>query len=73
MKARAMLDLPEGWKAGEASLEVEIPAHTEGRIRLSAAAPRTPGRRRHVLGLSAVVDGRLHREFGQAIVDFLMA
>ncbi len=72
-KARAMLSLPEGWMGAAAgSGDVEIPPRTEGRIRLTATAPKSPSRRRHVLGISAAIDGRPMGEFAEAIIDFLV-
>ena len=50
--------------------ETQIPARTEGRVRLQATAPSSPDRRRHVLGLSAVIDGHPVGEFAEAIVNF---
>jgi glyoxylase-like metal-dependent hydrolase (beta-lactamase superfamily II) len=73
MKARAALTLPAGW-AGPAAGggNIEIPPRTEGRIRLTAIAPKSPSRRRHVLGISAVIDGRPLGEFAETIIDFLV-
>jgi glyoxylase-like metal-dependent hydrolase (beta-lactamase superfamily II) len=71
MKVRVTLNLPEGWKSSLTSGETQIPARTEGRIRLHATAPSAPDRRRHVLGISAVVDGHPVGEFAEAIVNFL--
>jgi len=71
LRVSVNLNLPEGWKSGSMSGETQIPPRTEGRIRLNTTAPLTPGRRRHVLGLSAVVDGNPVGEFAEAIVNFL--
>jgi len=71
MKVRVKLNLPEGWKSEHLSGETQIPARMEGRIRLQATAPSAPIRRRHVLGLSAVVDEIPVGEFAEAIVNFL--
>jgi glyoxylase-like metal-dependent hydrolase (beta-lactamase superfamily II) len=71
INVRVNLQLPEGWKSGLIQKETGIPARTEGRIRLRATAPSSPGVRRHVLGLSAVVDGSPMGEFAEAIVNFL--
>jgi glyoxylase-like metal-dependent hydrolase (beta-lactamase superfamily II) len=71
MKAQAMLNLPAGWAAGRAETS-QIPARSEGRIRLSATAPREPARRHQVLGLSAVINGKPLGEFAETIIDFLV-
>jgi glyoxylase-like metal-dependent hydrolase (beta-lactamase superfamily II) len=71
INVRVNLQLPEGWKSGIIQKETGIPARTEGRIRLQATAPSSPGRRRQVLGLSAVIDGSPMGEFAEAIVNFL--
>jgi len=71
MQISAELRLPDGWKPGSLAPEHEIPARTEGRIRLEAVAPLVPSRRRHVIGLAATVDGRPMGEFTEAIVNFL--
>ena len=71
MKAQITLNLPEGWKTDGTAGEAEIPARTEGRVRFRATAPSFPDRRRHVLGLSAVIDGKSVGEFAEAIVNFL--
>ncbi len=71
MKVRVTLNPPEGWKSDHLSGETHIPPRTEGCIRLRATAPSAPDRRRHVLGLSAVVDGNPVGEFAEAIVNFL--
>ena len=65
------LNLPEGWEGSRLSGETEIPARMEGRVRFQATAPSAPDRRRHVLGLTAVVDGKPMGEFAEAIVNFL--
>ena len=71
INVRVNLQLPEGWKSGLIQKETGIPARTEGRIRLQATAPSSPSARRHVLGLSAVVDGSPMGEFAEAVVNFL--
>ena len=71
MKVQVTLNLPEGWKSDGLTTETQIPARTEGRVRFRATAPSSPNRRRHVLGLSAVIDGRSVGEFAEAIVNFL--
>jgi glyoxylase-like metal-dependent hydrolase (beta-lactamase superfamily II) len=71
MKAQITLNLPEGWKTDGIAGETQIPARTEGRVRFRATAPSFPDRRRHVLGLSAVIDGKSVGEFAEAIVNFL--
>jgi len=71
MKIQVSLRLPEGWKSSQLAGETEIPARREGRIQLHATAPLAPDRRRHILGLSAVVDGSPVGEFAEAIVNFL--
>jgi len=71
LKVQVTLKLPEGWKSELGNGEAEIPARTEGRVRLRATAPTAPDRRRHVLGLSASVDGYSVGEFAEAIVDLL--
>jgi len=71
MKIQLTLHLPDGWKGGQRSGATEIPARTEQGVRLHATAPLAPDHRRHVLGLSAVVDGRPIGEFAEAIVNFL--
>ncbi len=70
-KAQAELVLPAGWTARQPSGAQEIPANTEGVIRLLAAAPANPPRRRQVIGLSVTFGGRRIGEFAEAIVDFL--
>jgi glyoxylase-like metal-dependent hydrolase (beta-lactamase superfamily II) len=70
-RVRVALNLPKGWQASKTKGEMEIPARTEGRFRLLAKAPGAPDRRRHVIGLSAVVDDRPFTEFAEAVVDFL--
>jgi glyoxylase-like metal-dependent hydrolase (beta-lactamase superfamily II) len=71
MKVQVTLNLPEGWKSDGITGESQIPARTEGRVRFRATAPLVPNRRRHVLGLSAVIDGRSVGEFAEAVVNFL--
>ena len=71
MKVQITLNLPEGWKSDGIAGEAQIPARTEGRVRFRATAPSLPDRRRHVLGLSAVIDGKSVGEFAEAIVNFL--
>ena len=71
MRAQITLNLPEGLKTDGIAGEAEIPARTEGRVRFRATAPSFPDRRRHVLGLSAVIDGKSVGEFAEAIVNFL--
>ena len=71
MQARAVLNLAEGWSAGGAG-DTVIPPRTEGRIRLSATAPKTPPVRHQVLGISAVIDGKPLGEFAETIIDFLV-
>jgi len=71
-KVQATLSLQKGWTSVHTSGELTIPARTEGRIRLSAVAPNA-SRRRHVLGISAVVDNQPVGEFGAAIIDLLSA
>ena len=71
MKVQVTLNVPEGWKSDGMTGETQIPARTEGRVRFRATAPLVPNRRRHVLGLSAVIDGRSVGEFAEAIVNFL--
>jgi hypothetical protein len=71
-RAHARLALPEGWKAQQADgQQAQIPARTEGKIRLTAVAPSTPVRRRHVIGISTAVDGAPLGEFAEAIVEIL--
>jgi glyoxylase-like metal-dependent hydrolase (beta-lactamase superfamily II) len=72
-KIQVSLNLPAGWQPIHTTGELTIPPRTEGRIRFSAAAPDAPSRRRHILGLSAVVDNQPIGEFGSAIVDLLSA
>ncbi len=67
------LKLQQGWKSVHTTGELTIPSRTEGRLRFTAVAPSTTARRRHVLGLSAVVDNQPVGEFGAAIVDLLSA
>jgi glyoxylase-like metal-dependent hydrolase (beta-lactamase superfamily II) len=71
MLARTELNVPRGWKVERTNLEIEIPARTEGRIRLGAITPSAPPRRRAVVGISANVNGKPLGEFAEAIVDFL--
>jgi glyoxylase-like metal-dependent hydrolase (beta-lactamase superfamily II) len=74
MRVGATLNVPAGWQAVEPvgkTGKTMIPARGEGRIRLGAVSPRSPGRRRHVLGISIVADGTRLGEFAEAIVDFL--
>jgi len=68
---RVLLNLQPGWKGIRPAAEQQIPARTEGRLRLSAMAPSAISRRRHVLGLSATVDGQPLGEFSAAIVDVM--
>jgi glyoxylase-like metal-dependent hydrolase (beta-lactamase superfamily II) len=70
-KVSVALALQEGWKEKRSVAVAEIPARTEGRLGLSAIAPERSDRRRHVLGISAVVDGRPMGESAAAIVDLL--
>jgi hypothetical protein len=67
----ATLKVPAGWKAVEPVEKTMIPARGEGRIRLSGVSPRSPVRRRAVLGISIVAEGTRLGEFAEAIVDFL--
>ena len=69
--ARAALALPEGWAQATPAGEQRIPPHTEGRLRLSAVAPKSPSRRHQVLGISATVDGKPLGEFAETIIDLL--
>jgi hypothetical protein len=71
MKVQVTLNLPEGWKSDGIAGETQIPARTEGRVRFRATAPSVPDKRRHVVGLSAVIDGKTVGEFAEAIVNFL--
>ena len=71
MKVQIALKLPEGWKSDGIAGETQIPPRTEGRVRLRAIAPSVPNWRRHVLGLSAMIDGRNVGEFAEAIVNFM--
>jgi hypothetical protein len=71
MKVQVNLNLPEGWKSDGIAGQTQIPARTEGRVRFRATAPSVPNKRRHVVGLSAVIDGRTVGEFAEAIVNFL--
>ncbi len=66
------LRVPAGWETPPIARAV-VPARSEGRVRFQITAPRTPVRRRHVLGLAATVDGLRLGEFAEAIVDFLAA
>lgn len=70
---QATLNLQRGWTGLHSTGELTIPARTEGSIRLSAVAPPSSPHRRHVLGLSAVVDNQSIGEFGVAIIDLLSA
>jgi glyoxylase-like metal-dependent hydrolase (beta-lactamase superfamily II) len=65
------LNLPDGWKPMRVQSAASVPPHSEGRLRLSAMAPAAARRRRHVLGLTASVDGRPLGEFAAAIVDLM--
>jgi hypothetical protein len=65
------LNLPRGWQALGSIGVGEIPAKTEGRIRLAARAPQLVSRRLQVVGLVAEVDGQPRGEFAEAIVDML--
>jgi hypothetical protein len=69
----AELRLPAGWQAGPFPPARVIPARTEGRIRFQAISPAAPVRRRQVIGLAVIVDGRPLGEFAEAIVDLLGA
>ena len=71
MTIQVTLNLPEGWKSHGIVGETRIAARTEGRVRFQATAPPSPDRRRHVLGLSAMVDRQPIGEFAEAIVNFL--
>ena len=71
-KVQVRLNLQEGWKGIQTVAAEEIPARTEGRLRLAAGAPAATSRRRHVLGLSATVDDHNRGEVADAIVDLLM-
>jgi glyoxylase-like metal-dependent hydrolase (beta-lactamase superfamily II) len=67
----AELKLPHGWQSAVASGAKVIPARTEGRIRLTAAAPPDTGRRRHVVGVAVAIEGHPLGEFAEAIVNVL--
>ncbi len=64
------LRAPLGWQV-DSSGSITIPAHTEGKIRLSALAPQQPPMRRQVLGLAAHFGDRNLGEITEAIVDYL--
>ena len=70
-RVSAELKLPQGWTPGRNAGIQEIPSQSEGRIRLTATSPSAPDRRRHVIGLAAIVDGQPLGEFAEAIVNFL--
>lgn len=72
-KFQVSLNLQKGWQPVHTAGELTIPARKEGRIRLSAVAPDSTPRRRHVLGLSAIADNQPIGEFGAAIIDLLSA
>jgi hypothetical protein len=68
-KVRIVLALQPGWTGIRTAEEQTVPARTEAVFPLSATAPAETSRRRFVLGLSAVVDGKPLGEFSSAVVD----
>jgi hypothetical protein len=68
-RVRIMLALQPGWTAIRTAEEQTVAARTEAVFPLSATAPTTRSRRRFVLGLSVVVDGKPLGEFSSAVVD----
>jgi len=70
-QALAELRAPSGWRV-ERAAPVTIPAHTEGKVRLTAIAPEHPPIRREVLGLAVRFDGHNLGEIAEALVDYLM-
>ena len=68
--ASAELRVPAGW-APPPVAKATIRARSEASIRFQLTTPRTPVRRRQVLGLTADFDGIRLGEFAEAIVDFL--
>lgn len=69
-KASAELRVPAGWQL-EGGGEATIPAHSEGKIRLTALGPQDPKLRRQVLGLAVQFDQHYLGEFAEAIIDYL--
>ena len=69
--ASAELRAPLGWQVAGAG-PARIPAHSEGKIRLTAFAPQHPSMRRHVLGLVIHFDQHNLGEFAEAIIDYLL-
>jgi glyoxylase-like metal-dependent hydrolase (beta-lactamase superfamily II) len=68
-KVQVGLGLPAGWTAVAASTEQIVAGGAEGHLHLSARAPAGTSRRRHVLGISANIDGQELTEFAAAVVD----
>lgn len=69
-QASAELRAPSGWRTEKAT-PVTIPAHTEGKVRLTAIAPTHPQFRREVLGLAVHFEERDLGEIAEALVDYL--
>ena len=69
-QASAELRVPSGWRIEKAA-SVTIPAHTEGKMRLTAIAPTHAQTRREVLGLVVRFDGHNLGEIAEALVDYL--
>jgi glyoxylase-like metal-dependent hydrolase (beta-lactamase superfamily II) len=69
-QASVELRAPSGWRIEKAA-PVTIPAHTEGKVRLIAIAPRSPQFRREVLGLAVHFDGRNLGEIAEALIDYM--
>ena len=70
-EASAELRAPLGWQVENAE-SATIPAHSEGKIRLTALAPQSPPIRRQILGLAIHFDQYNLGEFAEAIVDYLI-
>lgn len=64
------LRTPKGWSPEHAG-SINIPAHSEGRLRLAAMSPKEPTARRQVLGLDVHFNGHHVGEVAEAIVDYL--
>jgi glyoxylase-like metal-dependent hydrolase (beta-lactamase superfamily II) len=68
--ASAELNVPSGWKITDGRGKIDIPPHTEGRIRLTSVAPPIPQFPREILGITAEFESSKLGEIAVAIVDF---
>lgn len=67
----AELRAPAGWQVEDAG-EATIPAHSEGKIRLTALAPQNSPLSWHVLGIAVHFEKHYLGEFTEAIIDYLL-